>query len=212
MMKMKVNEIFNSIQGEGVTVGIPTTFVRLTGCNLRCKWCDTQYAYEEGEDLTTAEILEQIGEASSEQVCITGGEPLIQKEVPRLLDKLLDGGYLVTLETNGSVSIEPLPCSEGLMISMDIKCPGSGEQAKMDFKNIEMLSPNDQLKFIITNDEDYDYAKQVIEDHNPVCNIVMTPVNLTELKPLAEKVLEDKLNVRVLPQLHKIIWGNKPGK
>jgi len=209
---MKVNEIFNSIQGEGVTIGIPTTFVRLTGCNLRCKWCDTQYAYEEGEELTVAEVVERIGEYGSEQVCITGGEPLVQKEVPRFLDILLNDGYLVTLETNGSLSIEPLPCSDGLMVSMDIKCPGSGEHSKMDFNNIEILGPGDQLKFIISNDEDYEYAKKVIEQYKPSCNIVMTPVDVAKLKHLAERVLEDKLKVRVLPQLHKIIWGNEPGK
>jgi len=209
---MKVNEIFNSIQGEGVTIGIPTTFVRLTGCNLRCKWCDTQYAYEEGEELTVAEVVERIGEYGSEQVCITGGEPLVQKEVPRFLDILLNDGYLVTLETNGSLSIEPLPCSDGLMVSMDIKCPGSGEHSKMDFNNIEILGPGDQLKFIISNDEDYEYAKKVIEQYEPSCNIVMTPVDVAKLKHLAERVLEDKLKVRVLPQLHKIIWGNEPGK
>ncbi len=206
---MKVNEIFSSIQGEGVTIGIPTTFIRLTGCNLRCRWCDTKYAYEDGEELDILGILTRVREMGNEQVCITGGEPLVQPETPKLIDKLVEQGYLVTLETNGSRSIEPLLCSNSLMISMDVKCPGSGEHTKMEFSNIEMLSPSDQIKFIIAHRADYEYAAGVMKEHGPVCNIVMTPVDGKDLKELAEWVLEDGLNVRVLPQLHKIIWGNE---
>ncbi len=206
---MKVNEIFSSIQGEGVTIGIPTTFIRLTGCNLRCKWCDTKYAYEDGEELDIQDILARVREMGNEQVCVTGGEPLVQPETPKLIDQLVEEGCLVTLETNGSKPIEPLQCSNSLMISMDVKCPGSGEHLKMMLSNIEMLSPNDQIKFIIADRADYEYAAGVLKEDGPGCNIVMTPVDGRDLKELAEWVLEDGLNVRVLPQLHKIIWGNE---
>lgn len=208
---MKVCEIFKSIQGEGVTVGLPTTFVRLTGCNLRCDWCDTKYAYEEGEEMGIPDILAKVQELGNEQVCVTGGEPLCQGETPSLVDRLIEKGYLVTLETNGSKSIEPLQCSSNLMISLDIKCPSSGESGKMNFSNIVLLSPNDQLKFIIADRRDYDYAKEILKKHRPLCNIVMTPVGGRDLKELAEWALEDGLGVRVLPQLHKIIWGDRRG-
>lgn len=206
---MRICEIFHSIQGEGVTMGLPTIFIRLAGCNLQCKWCDTAYAKEEGEEMAIGDILAGIEGFDCAHVCVTGGEPLHQEETPRLVDALIERGYLVTLETNGSKSIEPLQCSECLMISLDVKCPGSGEAKKMDFANIELLSPNDQLKFVLADENDYEYAKKIIDEQRPLCNIVMTPVGGTELKVLAESVLRDKLNVRVLPQLHKIIWENE---
>jgi 7-carboxy-7-deazaguanine synthase len=209
---MKVCEIFLSIQGEGVTMGLPTSFVRLTGCNLRCKWCDTAYAYEEGEEMSIADILAKIRELGCQQVCVTGGEPLCQSETPKLVDHLISAGFMVTLETNGSVSIEALQCSDNLMISLDVKCPSSGEDRKMDFSNIELLSPNDQLKFIIDGEGDYEYAKGVIEEHESLCHIVMIPVGGRELEELTRWVLEDNLKIRVLPQLHKIIWGDRRRK
>lgn len=209
---MKINEIFHSIQGEGATMGIPTVFVRLTGCNLACEWCDTKYAWTQGQDMTMDQILARIREYQCNQVCITGGEPLYQAETPKLVNKLRDEGYLVTLETNGSINIETLECSPSLMISMDIKCPGSGQAEKMDFSNMELLGPTDQLKFIISDREDYDYAKEIMEKYQPKCVIIMTPVGGTDLKELVEWVLRDGLDIRVLPQLHKIIWGNQRGK
>jgi 7-carboxy-7-deazaguanine synthase len=209
VISVKVCEIFKSIQGEGATTGLPTTFVRLTGCNLRCDWCDTKYAYEEGEEMSIPDILAQVGELGNIQVCVTGGEPLFQTETPALVDRLIAMGYLVTLETNGSKSIEPLQCSSNLMISLDIKCPSSGESDEMVFSNLELLSPNDQLKFIIADKEDYEYGKKILIEHESHCNVIMTPVGGIKLKELAEWVLQDGLKVRVLPQLHKIIWGNE---
>ena len=192
-------------------MGTPTTFVRLAGCNLSCKWCDTEYAKETGEDMGIGEVIERVEEYGCEQVCVTGGEPLCQPDTPKLIDALLDKGFLVTLETNGSQSIEVLECSPTLMISLDIKCPSSGESESMLLSNIEMLGPTDQLKFIIGDSKDYEYAKGLIEKYVPGCIIVMTPVGGTELKELAEGVLKDGLRARVLPQLHKIIWGDKRG-
>ncbi len=209
---MKINEIFHSIQGEGATMGIPTVFVRLTGCNLDCEWCDTEYAKFEGEKFTLGQIVAQVDKFKCNQVCITGGEPMCQSETPKLIDELLGAGYLVTLETNGSIGLEKLECSPLLMISMDIKCPSSGQAEKMNFSNIEILGPTDQLKFIISDRKDYDYAREIIQKYEPASVIIMTPVDGTNLEKLVEWVLQDKLDARVLPQLHKIIWGNQRGR
>jgi 7-carboxy-7-deazaguanine synthase len=211
MRNMKINEIFYSLQGEGILMGIPTIFIRTTGCNLRCIWCDTKYAYEEGEEMTFEEIITKTKEYPATNICLTGGEPLLQKETPALIQRLSEEGYFICLETNGSKSVEELPCLDSLLISLDVKCPSSGMQDKIDMSNIELLGPNDQLKFIIGNGEDYEYAKKVIQDQEPNCSVIMTPAGGTELRELAEWVLKDGLNVMVLPQLHKLIWGEKRG-
>jgi 7-carboxy-7-deazaguanine synthase len=205
---MKINEIFFSIQGEGVQMGIPTVFIRTTGCNLRCAWCDTQYAFSNGKEMNIDRLMHTIKKYPTKYVCITGGEPLLQKETVTLVNKLLEKGYKVCIETNGSISIKELSCMENLLTSLDIKCPSSGMHEKMDFSNIELLCSSDQLKFVIADENDYEYAKDVIKKYQPICNIIFTPVDGTNIKPLAEKVLKDSLEVRVLPQLHKIIWGN----
>lgn len=208
---MKICEIFYSIQGEGVTMGIPTVFVRTSGCNLDCRWCDTKYARDEGKSMRIDEVLDKIKAYGCWQVCITGGEPMCQTETLHLIDLLLDLGYLVTLETNGSRSLEKLACSEALMISMDIKCPGSGQADKMDMSNLELLGPTDQLKFVISDRNDYEYAREIIKEHSPVCAVVMTPVGGVALSEIIKWVLKDKLDVRVLPQLHKLVWGDERG-
>lgn len=208
---MLICEIFHSIQGEGILIGIPTTFIRTTGCNLRCSWCDTKYAYEEGKEMSIEEIMAKVKDFPTNHVCITGGEPLLQKDTFRLIQRLCDEGYEVCLETNGSKSIEEMPCLDSLMVSLDIKCPSSGMHKEMALSNLELLGPNDQLKFIIGDEKDYVHAKEVIAKHNPICSIIMMPVGGRELKNLAEWVLKDGLKVRVLPQLHKLIWGEKRG-
>ncbi len=206
---MKVCEIFHSIQGEGVNMGAPTVFVRLSGCNLACKWCDTEYAREEGRQMEVEEILQEVEKHGCPQVCVTGGEPMCQAETVRLIDSLLDSGYFVTLETNGSIGLEKLTCSENFMISMDIKCPGSGQADRMDMSNIELLGPADQLKFIISDRRDYEYARGIIKEHAPVCITVMTPVWGFDIAEIIKWALKDKLVVRVLPQMHKLVWGNE---
>lgn len=208
---MKINEIFHSIQGEGLTMGIPTTFVRLAGCNLRCQWCDTKYAYDEGEEMGIDEILARVEELGCDQVCVTGGEPLHQEGHVRLIEKLLESGHLVTLETNGSFSLEELPVSDHFMISMDLKCPSSKMDDQMRLENLELLSPNDQLKFVICDEEDYEHAKNILAQNESHCNVIMQPVDGRDLKQLAKLVVRDNLAVRVLPQLHKLIWGDKRG-
>jgi 7-carboxy-7-deazaguanine synthase len=208
---MKINEIFYSLQGEGILIGLPTVFIRTTGCNLRCKWCDTKYAYEEGEEIDYKDLPKHIRIFQTKQVCITGGEPLTQEDTTPLIKMLCLEGYQISLETNGSVSIEGLPKTDSLIISLDIKCPSSGMQDKMHLSNIEMLEPKDQLKFVIKDEKDYEYAKGMIKQYNPQGNIIMTPVFGHSMKLLAERVLRDNLDIRVLPQLHKMIWGEIRG-
>jgi 7-carboxy-7-deazaguanine synthase len=206
---MKVYSIFKSLQGEGLTMGAPTTFVRTSGCPLRCAYCDTKKAYDKGEEMSLEQVMKKVAKNKTRHVCLTGGEPLVQKDAPRLIEMLVDKGYHVVLETNGAMPLDEMPCVENLTLSMDIKCPSSGESSKMIFSNIEVLGPTDQLKFIIADDADYSYAKEVIGKYCPKCEVIFTPVGGKDLRSLAEKVLKDGLDVRVLPQLHKFIWGDE---
>lgn len=206
---MKIYSIFKSIQGEGLTIGAPTAFVRTSGCPLRCTYCDTPQAFDKGEQMTIESILAKVKKLKCRHVCLTGGEPLAQKDAATLVEKILNSGYHLVLETSGAMPLDELPCVENLTISMDIKCPSSGESGKMLFTNIELLGPTDQLKFIIADDHDYEYAKEVITKYDPKSEVVLTPVGGKDLKSLAERVLKDSLEVRVLPQLHKFIWGDE---
>ena len=206
---MKIYSIFKSLQGEGLTIGAPTVFIRTSGCPLRCTYCDTPQAFDKGEQMTLDDIVKNVAKMKCHHVCLTGGEPLAQKDAPKLIEMLLDEGYHLVLETNGAMPLDELPCVENLTISMDIKCPSSGESEKMLFENIEVLGPTDQLKFIIQDDADYEYAKEIVKKYTPKCEVVLTPVGGKDLKGLAEKVLKENLNVRVLPQLHKFIWGDE---
>lgn len=209
---MKIYSIFKSLQGEGVTIGSPTAFVRTSGCPLRCTYCDTPQAFDEGQQMTVEEILKKVARLRCRHVCLTGGEPMVQKDVMTLIKKVLGEGYHLVIETSGAIPLDELPCVDNLTISMDIKCPSSGEADKMIFQNIELLGPTDQLKFIIADDRDYAYAREVIEKYSPKCEIIFTPVGGMDLKPLAEKVLKENLDVRVLPQLHKFIWGDEDNR
>ena len=199
--------MFRSIQGEGVMIGTVTFFIRSVGCNLSCDWCDTKYSRTGGTEMSVSEITERTGDEKN--VCVTGGEPLLQDDIYELLDSLLMEGKYVVLETNGSVDISKVPSSERLMISMDIKCPSSGMSDKMIVDNIRYLKSSDQLKFIIGDGSDLEYAVDFINSHKIRCSIIFSPVGGMDIEPLAEEVIERGLDVRVLPQLHKIIWGNK---
>lgn len=208
---LKINEIFYSLQGEGVDAGLPTIFIRLTGCNLRCKYCDTEYAFYEGKDMTMEEIFNKIKKWKCKRICITGGEPLLQN-IYDLIDFLLENGYEVSIETNGSIDIKKLT-EKKLIIKMDIKLPSSGMYEKMIMDNIKLLRRCDELKFVIWNRNDYDIAKKIIEEYEPKCNIIMQPVwGGIEAKKIAEWILEDELEARLSIQLHKILWGEKRGK
>jgi len=209
---MKIYSVFKSLQGEGLTIGAPTTFIRTSGCPLRCTYCDTPQAFDKGEQMTLEAILEKVKQFRCRHVCLTGGEPMAQKDAPKLIQMLLDEGYHLVLETNGAMPLDELPCVENLTISMDIKCPSSGESEKMLFENLEVLGPTDQLKFIISDDKDYEYAKEVLGKYSPKCEVILTPVGGKDLKALAEKVLKEGLDARVLPQLHKFIWGDEDNR
>lgn len=205
---MKVNEIFKSIQGESSFQGLPCVFVRLTGCNLRCSWCDTTYAYEEGKEISIDDIIQKIESYHTPLVEITGGEPLLQEEVYPLTQRLLDLGYKVLIETNGSLDIGRL--DKRIIKILDIKCPGSGETDKIRWENLDKLSPSDEVKFVLTGREDYQWAKGIIERYRLADKVtVLLSVVYGELEPrdLARWILEDNLNVRLQLQLHKYIWG-----
>lgn len=208
---MKINEIFYSIQGEGKWMGLPNIFIRTTGCNLRCSFCDTTYAYETGEEMSIEEIINRIRKHPCNYVCITGGEPLLQEEIVQVIDVLLEKKYVICLETNGSIGIENLVGKKSLLISLDIKCPSSTMHEKMNFDNVSLLTCNDQLKFIIQNREDYEYAKKIIKKYKPQCAIFFQPIWGINLKELSSWVLNDGLDVRIGLQLHKIIWGDRKG-
>jgi len=208
---MKINEIFYSIQGEGKWSGIPNIFIRTTGCNLRCSFCDTKYAYEKGEELSINEIFRRIKKYDCKFVCITGGEPLIQKDTTRLIEELVKNDYYIAIETNGSIDLSSLISIDKLMISCDIKCPSSDMHKKMCFGNIKMLKEKDQLKFVIKDKKDYNYAKRIVQKYQPICTIFFQPVWGTNIKNLAEWILKDNLDVKLGLQIHKIIWGDKKG-
>lgn len=212
---MKISEIFFSIQGEGVEIGIPTVFVRLFACDLRCSWCDTMYAVEgrDFKDMSLEEVMGEIRKFDCKNVCITGGEPLIQMKETELLGKsLLDEGYGIVLETSGHKMPPPVFWSENCVISMDCKCPGSGMEDRMDFSLFERLRMQDQLKFVILDDVDYEYAKDVLTKYRIRANVIFQPADGAGLGWIAERVLSEGLRgVRVLPQLHKIIWGERRG-
>jgi 7-carboxy-7-deazaguanine synthase len=208
---MKINEIFYSIQGESLYAGLPCVFIRLTGCNLRCTYCDTRYAYEEGHEMTPAEILGQIEHyPESSLVEITGGEPLLQEETPALVDQLLDRGRTVLMETNGSRDISRID-SRCIRI-LDVKCPSSRMDAHNDQNNLRRLGPNDQIKFIIGTSGDYTFAVNIVKQIPtgfPRSQILFSPA-FGMLSPdlLAQWILQDAIGVRLHLQLHKWIWPN----
>ena len=211
MQTMKIYEIFYSLQGEGKWAGLPNIFIRTAGCNLRCSFCDTTYAFNVKREMPIAEIVKEIEKYKCKNICITGGEPLIQIETIKLIDILCDKGYRICLETNGSIDIQKIAEKNSVMISLDIKCPSSGMNKKMCFDNIFHLDNDDQLKFIIGNKEDYEYAKKIVKNYKIFCQIFFQPVERMNLKELAGWILNDGLNVRLGLQIHKIIWGNKKG-
>lgn len=212
-MAIIINEIFYSIQGESTYSGFPCIFIRLTGCNLRCSYCDTKYAYCEGKEEEIENILKRIKIYPCNLVEITGGEPLLQNEVTHLIDSLIQNSYQVLIETNGSLSIKNLP-EEKLVKILDLKCPGSGMSHKMNFENIEFLTKNDQIKFVIKDKRDFLWAVRVIERFNlgKKCQILFSPVfGVTKLEDLAEWIKNSGLAVRLQIQLQKVIWGGEKG-
>jgi len=205
---MKINEIFKSIQGETTYQGLPAVFIRTTGCNLRCSWCDTTYAYSEGNEYSIEDILKITDKYSCKDIVITGGEPLTQDETPLLIDRLITLGHTVLLETNGSLDIS-IVHPDTIRI-LDIKCPGSGMSENMMWNNIKSLKPHDEVKFVVSDYNDYIWAKSVIESYNLVnlCHVLVMPVFARlDPKALAGWIINDNLDVRLQLQIHKYIWG-----
>ena len=213
-MKIKINEIFYSLQGEGVQVGIPTIFVRLFGCSLRCSWCDSMYAVE-GDDykeVLVDSLIDDIEKIKCKNICITGGEPLHQKnELIYVTDMLLRKGYKILLETAGHIKPMEIFKNPNVLISMDCKCPGSGMDKKTNLSLLKELEPKDQIKFVIQDLIDYEYAKDIILKNSFKAKVIFQPVYGSNLNELVDLVLRDNLNIRVVPQVHKIIWGDIRG-
>lgn len=209
-MSLRVNEIFYSIQGESSYAGRPCVFVRLTGCNLRCSYCDTRYAYEEGDELKISEILDRVASYECPLVEITGGEPLIQEETPALIYNLLENGYHVLLETNGSLDTGAIDARCVKII--DVKCPSSGEHEKSNLETLNKLTEKDEIKFVIGDRPDYEHARRILRlMHHPP--LISNPVHFSPIygkmdpKILSKWILQDHLDVGLNLQLHKIIWG-----
>ena len=212
-VSLKITEIFYSLQGEGLTAGLPTVFIRLTGCPLRCSYCDTAYAFSGGSAMSIAEILSQVAPHQTPHITVTGGEPLAQQACLPLLTALCDSGYQVSIETSGERDIGPV--DSRVVKVMDLKTPGSGEQDRNRLENIELLTTQDQVKFVICSREDYLWARRMIAGHalEKRCHLLLSPafgeVNPTEL---ASWILADHLPVRLQLQLHKSLWGDEPGR
>lgn len=210
---MRLTEIFHSLQGESGRVGLPTVFVRLTGCPLRCTYCDTEYAFHGGEWHSLEDVLEQVKHFGARHVCVTGGEPLAQPGCPGLLSALCDAGYAVSLETGGAMDIAAVDAR--VMKVVDIKTPGSGEQARNRWENLEHLSRQDELKFVICDRADYEWACDKVASLGLAkrCDVLFSPsYGQQDARELAEWILEDGLAVRFQVQLHKILWGEEKGR
>ncbi|MCB1956583.1 MAG: 7-carboxy-7-deazaguanine synthase QueE [Rhodocyclaceae bacterium] len=212
-LTLRLTEVFLSLQGESTRVGLPTVFVRLTGCPLRCRWCDTAYAFEGGAPVSLGEVLDRVAEHEVPVVCVTGGEPLAQRGCLPLLTALCDAGYSVSLETSGALDISAVDPRVSRI--MDLKAPGSGEVAANRLANLRLLNRQDELKIVLSDENDYIWARTRIEaeDLGARCTVLLSPV-AGELDPalLAEWILRDRLPVRMQLQLHKVIWGNEPGR
>ena len=202
---MRVTEIFHSIQGESSHAGRPCVFVRLTGCNLRCRWCDSEYTFTGGEKTSLDEVMERVRAYGCELVEITGGEPLAQAEAFELIARLCEEGFEVLIETSGSIDI--VPVDRRAKIILDVKCPGSGEEAKNRWENLDALRPHDEVKFVIADRGDYDFARRIVEERK-LRNALFSPVwGEMDMKTLAEWMLADRVPARLQTQLHKHIWG-----
>lgn len=210
--QLRITEIFYSLQGETSRVGLPTVFIRLTGCPLRCTYCDTAYAFTGGQNMGLADILRQVAEYAPRYVTVTGGEPLAQKNCLPLLCALCDAGYEVSLETGGALDISAVDAR--VMRVVDLKTPASGEEAKNRWENLESLTAHDEIKFVLCDENDYQWAKQTLLQHRLAekCPVLFSPAHGTlDATRLADWILRDRLPVRLQVQLHKLLWNNVPG-
>lgn len=214
MPELRITEIFHSLQGEARTVGLPTVFVRLTGCPLRCNYCDTAYAFSGGTLRSLDSILDEVASLGAQYVCVTGGEPLAQPECLPLLAALCDRGFAVSLETSGALDIAGVDTRVSRV--MDLKTPGSGEAHRNRYENIALLTAHDQIKFVLTSRADYDWARFKLDEYNLPARAgeVLFSPSFTQVSPrdLAQWILDDRLPVRMQLQLHKLIWGEEKGR
>ena len=211
--KLRITEIFYSLQGESATVGLPTVFIRLTGCPLRCQYCDTEYAFTGGKWMNFEDIFSVLGEYRTQYITVTGGEPLAQPNCIQLLNALCDKGYKVSLETSGALPLDNVDRRVNKV--MDIKTPDSGEVDKNHWENLQFINSNDQIKFVICSEQDYIWSKLQLEKYSlgDHCEILFSPSDgQLSATTLAEWILRDQLSVRFQTQLHKVLWGNQPGK
>jgi 7-carboxy-7-deazaguanine synthase len=210
---LRISEIFFSLQGETSRVGIPTVFIRLTGCPLRCHYCDTTYAFSGGSSMTLDAILQEIAQYPTRYVCVTGGEPLAQKNCLQLMQRLCDSGYNVSLETSGSLDVSAV--DQRVSKVLDIKTPASGEGAKNLWSNLAHLNQHDEIKFVLCDEADYRWANQILQEHRLTekCAVLFSAAQgQLESRDLADWMLRDGLQVRLQVQLHKLLWGNQQGK
>lgn len=212
-MALRITEVFYSLQGEASRAGLPTVFVRLTGCPLRCTWCDTTYSFTGGEAATVESVLAEVAKYPARQVCVTGGEPLSQKDCLPLLTALCDAGYDVSLETSGALDVGGVDPRVSRI--MDLKAPDSGELARNLWENLARLNRRDEIKIVIASRSDYEWAREVLRERqlDRICPVLFSPAQgLIEPQSLADWILKDGLNVRFQLQLHKLLWGNMQGK
>jgi len=211
--RLKITEIFYSLQGEADTVGFPTVFVRLTGCPLRCQFCDTAYAFHGGEWRTVDEVLSSVGEFAPRYVCVTGGEPLAQKNCLPLLTRLCDANYRVSIETSGAMPLDGVDAR--VIRVVDVKTPGSGEERRNRYEDLALLRPEEQIKFVICDRADYEWSREKLASLKlpERCQVLFSPsAEQLPARELADWILADRLPVRFQMQLHKVLWGNVPGK
>ncbi|HTW39035.1 MAG TPA: 7-carboxy-7-deazaguanine synthase QueE [Steroidobacteraceae bacterium] len=213
MSRLKITEVFHSLQGEADSVGIPTVFIRLTGCPLRCQYCDTTYAFQGGEWWTIDALVDRVRELGSQYVCVTGGEPLAQKSCLELLTRLCEEGFRVSLETSGAMALDAV--DPRVVLVVDVKTPGSGEEQRNRYEELERLKPTDQTKFVICSRGDYEWSRAKLEELKLAarCAVLFSPSHeQLGARELADWILEDRLPVRFQIQLHKYLWGNVAGK
>jgi len=209
---VRVIEVFHSLQGEGLLTGVRTTFVRTARCNLRCRWCDTTYSFGPGHERSIPSLLAEVARHKTRHVCLTGGEPLLQRESLELVRRLSDRGLTTVIETGGSLDVRPYVGIPGVHLRVDVKCPSSGMERRNLWSNLPRLSAADTIKFVIGDRRDYLYARRVVRRYRGPASLVFQPVWGTDAGRLADWVLADRLDVRLLLQEHKVLWGDVPGR
>ena len=209
---MRIIEVFHSVQGEGPLTGVRTTFIRTARCNLRCDWCDTTYSFGPGRERTIASLLRDVAKNRTRHVCLTGGEPLLQRESVELVDRLARRGVTTVIETGGSLDVSPYLGIPSVILSVDVKCPSSKMEERNRWSNLPRLRATDVIKFVIADRADYLYAKKVVRGYHGPATLVFQPVWGSDAGRLADWVLADQLDVRVMLQEHKVLWGDAPGR